>query len=135
MYYRTKREHIMVGFVGYYFVLVFSDRARFVRQGIDNGLHTIETVDVNTVRRPVRRRSPRNFPRFLAARLCDDFAADVFTHLVLVGTTELLDTLTGLLDAPTRAGLIGSLARNLIDVPDLELFPHLRPWLGPGDDG
>jgi hypothetical protein len=123
----------MVGLAGLYFVLADSDRARFVRQGIDNGLHTIETIDATTVRRPARRRSARNFPRFLAARLAEDFAADVFTDLVLVGTQEVLDTLTGLLDAPTRVSLVGSLARNLIDVPDLELFPHLRPWLD-GDE-
>src|SRR5262245_52873126 len=119
---RTNREHTVANIAGLYFVIVGSDRARFVRLGIDESLHTIETVDPTTVRRPARRRARRNFRRFLASRLGDDAAADVFTHLVLVGTREVLDELTGLLDAPTRMALVGSLARDLVEVPDLELF-------------
>jgi hypothetical protein len=129
MAFRTKSEHIMVGIAGHYFVLASRERARFVRQGGDNFLHTVEMVDVTTVRKPVRRRAPRRFLPLLAMRIGNDFAVDRFTHLVLVGTPEVLAELTGLLDAPTTASVVGSLARDLIDVPDLELFPYLRPWL------
>jgi Bacterial archaeo-eukaryotic release factor family 12 len=131
---RTKKENIMVGIAGLYFIMASRNRARFVRQGEDGALHTIEIVDVMTVRSPSRRRAPRRFLALLAARIRDDFAVDLFTRLVLVGTPEVLAELTALLDATTTASLIGSLARDLIDVPDLELFPHLRPWLNPDDD-
>jgi hypothetical protein len=38
-----------------------------------------------------------------------------------------------MLDGPTSASLIGSLAKDLTDVPDLELWPHLRSWVRPED--
>src|SRR6266700_5735540 len=101
---RTNREHIMVGIAGLFFVIASRDRARFIRQGGDNGLHTIETVDVMSVRRPRRRRNPRRFLPLLAERIAEDFAADLFTDLVLVGTPEVLAELTGSFDATTAGG-------------------------------
>jgi hypothetical protein len=65
----------------------------------------------------------------LARRISDDFAVDLFTHLVLVAPSSVLQELMRLIDGPTTACLCGSLARNLVTIPDLELWPHLLPWM------
>jgi hypothetical protein len=129
----------MVGMDGIYFVIADADRARFVRPGPDGSLHTVARVDLDTVRErggePATPQPPARFTALLAERLNEDFAVDLFVELVLVAEPDVLGELTGLLDAPTGASLIGSLAKNLMDVPDLELWPHLRSWVHPDDGG
>jgi hypothetical protein len=48
---------------------------------------------------------------------------------VIVAPPLILAELLAMIDDPTRGSLIGSLARDLMNVPDLELWPHLHEWL------
>jgi protein required for attachment to host cells len=137
----------MVSIPGLFFVLAADGRARFVRPDPENGLHTIEVVDFAGPRQrdddpsagPVARTDPPGphesepgrFARLLAPRLDEDFAVDLFSHLVLVAPPDVLRAVMAAIDTPTRAGLFGSLAKDLMPVPDLELWPHLLPWLQP----
>ena len=135
---RTKGGHAMASIPGLYFVIARSDRARFVRPDPDNCLHTVGFVDLTILRQnDVDATEPCGPPgseqtRFLlllARRLGEDLAADLFTHLVLVAQPCVLQELTGLIDTLTTASLFGTLGRDLMTVPDLELWPHLLSWL------
>jgi hypothetical protein len=146
----------MVGIESLFFVIADIARARFVRPGPDNSLHTVRVVDSITVAHrdtgpeagtvPPPDAGPDlgpnsgadsglvRFASLLAQSINNDFAVDLFDGLVLVAEEEVLNAVLAMLDGPTSASLKGSLARNLIDVPDLELWPHLRSWARP-DDG
>lgn len=130
----------MEGIPGLYFALACDDRARFVRPDPDNGLHTVARVDHATLRgRKVNSIDASNeavangvrFARLLAEHINEDFAEDRFTHLVVVAPPSLLIVLTAMLEEATLAALLGTLAKDLMEVPDLELWPHLLPWLQP----
>lgn len=141
------------------FVIADGGHARFVRPASDNALHTFEAVDSTTVHkkdhdlvsdRPGRSfesgttgrhsYSPRTDPhemakdRFaqaVARRVNEDSAADVFKELVVVAPPHVLSELMDALDVPTKAKLLGSLAKDLVKTPDHELWPHLKEWVGP----
>jgi hypothetical protein len=137
----------MIGIPGLYFVIVRDDRARFVRPDPENRLHTIEVVDLASLEERageapgdltsgpdppgLRDAAPNAFLRRLAARINEDFAVDLFSHLVLAAPPNVLAELAFMLDTPTRDSLYGSLARDLFYVPDLELWPNLLPWIQP----
>jgi hypothetical protein len=130
----------MEGIPGLYFVIARGDLARFVRPDPDNGLHTVGLVDLATLQQnSVDPSDPNGSPRLeqtpfaflLARRIAEDLAVDLFTHLVLVAPSPVLQELISLIDAPTTACLLGTLARDLMTVPDLELWPPLLPWTQP----
>ena len=134
----------MVDIAGLYFVIANAGRARFVRPGPDSRLHTIRTVSHTNqpdqqVVNPVFERetsSPRGanhvgFARQLAELINDDCAVDLFRYLVLIAPPDMLCELTSMIDGPTGANLIGSLARDLVTVPDSELWRHLDEWVSP----
>jgi protein required for attachment to host cells len=140
-------------------VIADGGHARFVRPASDNALHTIEAVDSMTVHkhdrdlvsdRPGRAfesgsaarhtYSPRSdphemakdrFTQLVATRVNEDSAADGFNELVVVAPAHVLSELTDALDAPTKAKLLGSLAKDLAKTPDHELWPHLTEWVRP----
>src|SRR5580692_6669212 len=135
-----RRDIAVAGIPGLYFVLACEDRARFVRPDQDNGLHTICAVDFITLGKhdvvPVGPRDPPRwqqiaFVRLLAMRINEDFAVDLFAQLVLVAPRHVLHELMAMIDVPTNGSLLGSLAKDLVPVPDLELWPHLLPWIQP----
>jgi protein required for attachment to host cells len=137
----------MVDTTGLCFVITDGVRARFVRADPRHHPHTILTVDRGSVRAasesspgrdaasrdPPRSRASR-FTRLLAERLSHDFAADIFTALVLVAPPPVLRQLSAMLDGPTSGCLVGSLARNVIDVSDVDLPAHLERWLSPEEN-
>lgn len=134
----------MVGIPGLFFVIANDDHARFVRPDPDNGLHTIGTIDLSSSRcgdvdragGPAGGTGPPDpaqvrFADVLTSRIDEDRAVDLFSHLVLVAPAHLLRELTAAIAPTTAASLLGSLARDLVNVPDLELWPWLLPWLQP----
>jgi hypothetical protein len=132
----------MVSFPGLYFVIALDDEARFVRPDPENSLHTVGCVDLATLQQNnvdptdpggTSRLGHISFTPLLAERICEDLAVDLFTHLVLVAPSPVLQRLISLIDAPTAASLVGTLARDLMAVPDLELWPRLLPWIQPSE--
>jgi protein required for attachment to host cells len=142
------------------FVIADGGHARFARPAPDNALHTFEAVDSATVHkhdrdlvsdRPGRafesgasaarhayvpRTDPhelakQQFAELIAERINAESAADVFHELVVVAPASILAEITAALDAPTRAKLVGSLAKDLVKTPDHELQPHLKQWVRP----
>jgi protein required for attachment to host cells len=141
------------------FVIADGGHARFVRPASDNALHTFEAVDSVTLHkrdhdlvsdRPGRafesgtaarhaytpRTDPHEmakdqFTREVARMINATSAADEFHELVVVAPSHVLSELTECLDAATRAKLLGSLAKDLVNTPDHELRPHLKEWVGP----
>jgi protein required for attachment to host cells len=68
----------------------------------------------------------------LVAKLVNEVSTeDVFNELVVVAPSHVLSELTDALDVPTRAKLLGTLAKDLVKVPDRELWPHLKEWVRP----
>jgi protein required for attachment to host cells len=141
------------------FVIADGGHARFVRPASDNALHTFEAVDSVTLHkrdhdlvsdRPGRSfesaavarhaYTPRTDPHEMAkdqftrevARMVNaNSAADEFHELILVAPSHVLSELTDALDAATKAKLLGSLAKDLVNTPDHELWPHLKEWVRP----
>jgi protein required for attachment to host cells len=141
------------------FVIADGGHARFVRPASDNALHTFEAVDSSTVHkrdhdlvsdRPGRAfesgtigrhaYSPRTDPHELAKdhfahavarRVNAASAASAFNELVIVAPAHVLSELTDALDGPTKAKLLGSLAKDLVKTPDHELWPHVKAWVRP----
>jgi protein required for attachment to host cells len=141
------------------FVIADGGHARIVRPAADNALHTVEALDSATIHkkdhdlvsdRPGRsfesgsaarhayepRTDPHDmekerFAQAVAARINADAAEDLFNELVLVAPAQMLSELTGALDQPVKAKLLGSLAKDLVNTPDHELWPHLKQWARP----
>ena len=141
------------------FVIADGGHARFLRPAPDNALHTFEAVDSAALHkrdhdlvsdRPGRsfesgasarhaytsRTDPHEmakdrFTHAVARRVNEDSAADVFNELIVVAPAHVLSELMDALDAPTKAKLLGSLAKDLVKTPDHELWPHLKEWVRP----
>ncbi len=72
-----------------------------------------------------------NFAEVVAARLNTGAAQGAFDDLVLVATPRSLNAIRQHLDAATVARVVGTLAKDLVKIPDAELWPHLRRWVRP----
>jgi hypothetical protein len=115
----------MVEMPGLYFVIANADRARFVRPDPTNTPHTIRIIDAIAL----QNHSLGPFADALARIIDEEFAVDLFTDLVLVAPSALLQALTAAIEAPTRASLLGCLTADLMPVPDDQLRPFLDAWL------
>jgi hypothetical protein len=131
---------------GIYFVLADDRQARFVRPGPDDRLHTVAVLDRADARQTASHRAPGQarergarpaaskqvrFTRQLAKRIKDDFAVDLFSHVVLVAPPPVLRELTDLIDGPAGASLLGGLPIDLMTASDPELWQHLDEWVRP----
>jgi protein required for attachment to host cells len=141
------------------FVIADGGRARFVHPAPDNALHTIEAIESSTIHKRdhdlVSDRQGRSFesasigrhaftPRHdphemakdhfaqaIARRINEESAAGAFDELVVVAPGHVLSEFTDTLDAPTKAKMLGGLAKDLVNTPDHELWPHLKEWVRP----
>jgi hypothetical protein len=120
----TLQEQAM-DITGIYFVLADHRHARFVRPGPDDRLHTVGGLDRAGASKHVR------FTRQLAERINDDFAVDLFSHVVLVAPPAVLRDLTDRIDGPAGARLLGGLPIDLMTASDAELWQHLDDWVRP----
>ena len=140
-------------------VIADGGHARFVRPAEDNGLHAFEAADSATLHKhtsdlvsdrpgrsfesgsPTRhaftsRTDPHaqekvRFTKAVAEMINESSAADDFNELVIVAPSTVLAELQDDLNLPTKAKLLGVLAKDLTKVPDHELQPHLKEWVRP----
>lgn len=141
------------------FVVADGGHARFLRPARDNGLHTFESLDSATVHlhtsdlvteragrsfesgSPTRhaytaRLDPHDeekvrFARAVADRINIRSNEAVFDELVLVAPPHVMSEIFDVLDTATAAKVMGKLAKDLTKVPEHELSPHLKEWIGP----
>ena len=141
------------------FVIADGGRARLVKPAADNALHTIESLDSDSLHKqssdlgsdrpgrahesasPMRHAiAPKTDPHDLekvrfahvvGERVKEASQAGDFNELVLVAPPHVLAEMMGMLDQPTEAKVIGTLAKDLVKVPDHELYPHLKQWVRP----
>jgi protein required for attachment to host cells len=141
------------------FVIADGGRARFVKPAADNGLHTQEALESDAAHlrshdlgsdRPGRAfesgnparhsHTPRvdphdkekaRFAHLVGERIRAESARGAFSELILVAPPPVLAELVDALDKPTGAKLVGTLAKDLVKVPDDELWPHLKEWARP----
>jgi protein required for attachment to host cells len=140
-------------------VIMDGEHARLVRQGIDFALHTVWSRDSEFAHQKSAALgrdapgasfhsgssahhgvAPRHDPHDLsrqrfAMQIGEEVnamaARDEYTELVLVAPSDTLNVLRQALDRAAVAKLVGSVARDLVKVPDHELQPHLREWIRP----
>ncbi len=68
------------------------------------------------------------FVREVARQLDEHAAGGEFDRLVLVAPTRALNNLRSAIGANARARLAGTLAKDLVKVPDHTLYAHLEAW-------
>jgi protein required for attachment to host cells len=68
------------------------------------------------------------FVRDVARQLDEHGAGGDYDRLVLVAPTRALNNLRSAISADTRARVAGTLAKDLVNVPDHALYPHLEKW-------
>jgi protein required for attachment to host cells len=71
------------------------------------------------------------FSRFVAEQLNEMSGEEDFDALVLVAPANRLHVLRDALNTVTHAKISGILHKDLVKVPDGELWPHLREWVLP----
>jgi len=134
------------------------EHARFVRPKEDNALHTENRFNTKTIKegaaglgtqpgatfhegaaaRPALAPShdihnlvEENFGHLVAYRLNDLNFRDAFDDLAIVAPSHSLSAIREKLDVNTNAKVIGTLAKDLVKVPDKDLWEHVRHWVGP----
>ena len=141
------------------FAIADGGRARFVWPAEDNALRSRESLDSTTLHKKdsdlvsdrqgrsiesatqtrhayISRTDPHEeqklrFAHLVGEKLCALSAEGAFNELVLVAPSEILDAIRASLDALTAAKVTGTLAKDLVGVPDHELQPHLHEWVRP----
>jgi protein required for attachment to host cells len=140
-------------------VVADGGQARFIRPASDHALHTQETLESASIHQqssdlksdrpgrsfesgnPTRHAlAPRSdphmlekerFTRLVAGKICAESGQDAFNELVLVAPASVLAELQEALDQATARKLVGTLAKDLVKVPDDALQPHLKEWVRP----
>lgn len=133
---------------GLLFVVADGEHVRFVRPAGDNALHSETRMDSEAAHkrssdlgsdRPgamVPRHDPQDlekakFARAIAEQLNAGSAEGVFDELVIVAPSHTLAAVRDALNTITAAKVVGTLAKDLVKVPDNELWPHVREWVRP----
>ena len=141
------------------FVIADGEYVRFVRPADDNSLHGAAIVESFSAHKRSANLgsdqsdatchvgssahhavSPRHDMHVLEK---DKFAATVaqwlnaaaategFDELVIVAPPHTLAAIRENLNTATNASIVGTLPKDLVKVPDHELWPHLRWWIRP----
>jgi protein required for attachment to host cells len=71
------------------------------------------------------------FAHSIARQLNAAAAGGKFAELVLVAPSHVLSELRAALDTAAEAKVVGTLAKNLVKIPDDELWPHVQTWVRP----
>ena len=141
------------------FAIADGEHARFVRPASDNALHADSAMDSFTAHRKSadlgsdhpgasyhtgssahHALAPRHdlhalakekFAHAIADQINAAAAADAFDELVIVAPPHTLNAIRQHLDAATDARIIGTLQKDLLKIPNDELWPHVRHWVRP----
>lgn len=140
-------------------VIADGEHARFVRPGPDNALHADAALDSFTAHKrsselgtdhpgagfhsdssahhalapqhDLHTQAKEKFARVVAQRINEAAARAEFDELVVVAPAHSLSIIRDGLDTSTSARVIGTLAKDLVNTPDHELWPHVREWVRP----
>lgn len=140
-------------------VVADGEHARFVRPGPGNALYSDATFNsvlahkrsadmgsdhpgasFHTGSSAHHAQAPRHDPHTMgkekfAHRIGSELNAAAarleFDELVIVAPPHVLTAIRDRLDAATRATVTGTLKKDLVKVPDDELWPHVAHWVRP----
>jgi protein required for attachment to host cells len=134
-------------------VLADGEHVRFVRPVAHNALHSVDAIDSEAARkqssdlgtdRPGSTAhhglAPRHdlhdmekakFARFVGDQINAGATDDAFDALIVVAPAHTLNEILGELNTVTKKMVTGTLAKDLVKVPDAELQPHLAEWVAP----
>jgi protein required for attachment to host cells len=140
-------------------VIADGEHARFVRPGHDNALHSDAAMDSIVAhkrsgglgtdapgaafhsnssahhalapRHDLHELGKEKFARLVADQLNEASSRDDFDELVIVAPAHSLNAIRKELNTGTDAKVVGTLGKDLVKVPDHELWPHLREWVRP----
>lgn len=140
-------------------VVADGEHARFIRAARDNALKTEREFDSTTSHHPsadlrsdhpgasfhsassahhaiTPRHDPHEmakegFGKYVAEQIKTSADRNEFSRLIIAATSHTLNAITSGLGEALQTKLIGTLAHDLVKVPDHELQPHLREWIRP----
>jgi protein required for attachment to host cells len=69
------------------------------------------------------------FARFVADELNAASARDDFDELLLVAPARTLHEVREALNPVAQSRLVGTLEKDLVKIPDHELWPHIKDWV------
>ena len=141
------------------FVVADGGQARFLKPAADEALHVWAAMDSATLHQkshdlgsdgpgrafesasPMRHAvAPRSdphdraetaFAHLVAQRILAEAAEGTFDELVLIAPPHVLADIQSQFDSRTQALVIGTVGKDLVNVPVDELWPHLQPWTHP----
>ncbi len=141
------------------FAIADGEHVRFVRPATDNALHADAAMDSFTAhkksvdlgsdhpgasyhsgssahhslapRHDMHDLAKEKFAHAVADRLNTAAAAGAFDELVVVAPSHTLSAIRQQLDTATDAKIIGTLQKDLLKIPDDELWQHVRHWVRP----
>ena len=138
--------------IGCLIVIADGEHARFVRPAADNAPKTQRVFDStrahyrasdldsdrgSTAHHSVAPRhdphemAKADFARYVAEQINAAASQDEFRQLLLVAPARGLQEINAGLDKAASARIAGTVAQDLVSVPDDELQPHLKAWIRP----
>ncbi|OYV53618.1 MAG: hypothetical protein B7Z78_02270 [Rhodospirillales bacterium 20-60-12] len=140
-------------------VIADGEHARFVRPKENNGLYTESSFNPKTIhertsdlgtdrpgatyhdgssahhalapRHDLHHMEKEKFGYLIARKLNDMSFRDQFDDLAIVAPAHSLSAIRETLDVITNTKVIGTLAKDLVKVPDQDLWEHVRAWVRP----
>jgi protein required for attachment to host cells len=140
-------------------VIADGEHVRFVRPAADNALHSAASLHSPSAhkrsadlgsdhpgaslhsgstahhalapRQDPHEREKETFAHAIAEKLNVRAAGDGFEELVIVAPPYVLKVIRRALDTKTEAKIVGTLAKDLVKVPDCDLWPHVQGWVRP----
>lgn len=142
---------------GLLIVIADGEHVRFVHPAADNALHTVSAIDSGqghrrssdigsdrpgasyhsastahhayAPRHDLHRVEKERFAQFVGERVNAAAAAGGFESLVIVAPAHALNAIRAELGQAAAERIVGTLHKDLVNVPDDELQPHLAEWV------
>jgi protein required for attachment to host cells len=117
-------------------VIADGEHARFVRPSENHALHSKAHMDAETAHEQKSDRGDDlhdletvRFAHLVSHRVSDLAAQDAFDDLVIAAPPHSFAAIRDKLNVDTEIRVIGTLAKDLMTVPDLELSEHFKAWV------